>query len=161
MNRVHLTETMISNLPPAPAGKITEYYDQKQDRLVLRVTDQGGKTFVLYARFPGGTAPTRRKIGNAGKLKLDSARKEARRWLDLIEQGIDPRDEKRRKQREKEEQKINAFDAVLNDYVKRHVVGVAAYAAAMPAIEALRLTDKGKKLTPLQPRQNHRHSARP
>ena len=57
----------------------------------VRVTDRGAKSFVLYARFPPSRAPARRALGDASKMGLAAARKKAREWLDLIEQGIDPK----------------------------------------------------------------------
>ena len=47
-------------------------------------------TFVLYARFAPGAAPTRRTIGTYGAITLEEARRTAGEWRCLIAKGIDP-----------------------------------------------------------------------
>ena len=67
----------------------------------IRITDtedadparrgKAGKiTFVLYARFTRGAAPTRRTIGTYGAITLEDARRTAGEWRSLIAKGIDP-----------------------------------------------------------------------
>jgi len=51
----------LEELPPAPKGKRTYYYDTKVGSLQLQVTDNGVKTFYLYRRING--RPTRHKVG--------------------------------------------------------------------------------------------------
>src|SRR6266853_6323725 len=150
MNRQILTDKLIEALPPAPEGQRVEIFDTKQDRLLVRVTDEGMKTFAVYARFPGGAGPTRRKLGTVGKMKLETARKEARRWLDLIEQGIDPAEDEKRKQREKQERNADTFALVVGEYIRRQVIGPATYAATQAVADHYMADKPAKKLTRLQ-----------
>jgi hypothetical protein len=59
-------------------------------RMWLRVTDNGHKSFVYLARFPGSNNPTRRLLGDYPATSLEKARDEAQKWDALIKQGIDP-----------------------------------------------------------------------
>ena len=64
---------------------------------MVRVADQGHKSFCLAARFPlNPKNPTRRLLGNVGVLTLAEARDKAREWLLLISKGIDPKIEDER-----------------------------------------------------------------
>jgi integrase len=66
--------------------------------LSIHVGAGGAKSYLLKAAFPGSRHRARRLIGAFGALSLDQARAEARRWLELLRQGLDPR-------REREEQR--------------------------------------------------------
>ncbi|MBV5328643.1 MAG: integrase family protein, partial [Chlorobium sp.] len=62
--------------------------------LGVRITSNGNKAFVIQARHSG--KPLRITIGNVCSITLEDARKEARKLLLMIEQGLDPRREKER-----------------------------------------------------------------
>jgi integrase len=113
-----LTPTFIRGAPKAPSGARSEIRDTAVGGLVLRVTDKGAKTFCLYARFPPTGAPSRPALGDATKMSLDAARKKARNWLDLIEQGKDPREEERKQAREAQERRANTFAVVAEDWFR-------------------------------------------
>ena len=113
-----LTTTSIRGAPPAQSGTRDEYRDTKVGGLVLRVTDRGAKTFALYARFPPDNAPSRPALGQANKLTLAAARKKALAWLELIEQGIDPRQKERQDREEETQRRAVTFEAVATDWFK-------------------------------------------
>src|SRR5262245_64543445 len=56
----------------------------------VRVSETGQRTFILIARYAGSPNPTRRALGEYPAIKLEKARRRARDWRDLIDQGIDP-----------------------------------------------------------------------
>jgi integrase len=87
----------------------------------VRVTEKGQKTFVLIARFPGASNPTRRALGDYGELTLEAARKKARKWLELIQAGKDPAAEEERTRREEVRKQKQTFAAVAEEFIKRHV----------------------------------------
>ena len=111
-----LTDKFVQNLKSAPAGKRVEYWDKIVHTFGVRVTDKGAKTYVVYTRFPGSRIPTRRRIGNASKVSLIEARKKARKWIEQIELGNDPRDQERAARAEKSRQKKNSFGMVAEDW---------------------------------------------
>jgi integrase len=128
MDRRQLTERLISELPPAPARKRTEVFDVKMHRLAVRVTDRGEKSFILYARFPRRPdTPTRRRLGRHPELSLESARRKAREWLDLIERGTDPADEEERRQHESAATRNSTFAVAAEEFIRQRVVGVRHY----------------------------------
>jgi integrase len=132
MAKVLLTDRALRALKPAPAGKRLDIMDAVVPGFGVRVTDKADdrgkasqRTFVLVARFPGSSNPTRRALGEYGALSLERAREKARSWHELIRKGIDPsRDEKRAAeaaQTQRERADANSFRPVAEEYLKRHV----------------------------------------
>jgi len=89
-------------LPPAPKRTRREIWDSRVSGFGIRISDvedpdpnrrgKAGKiTFILFARFSPGAAPTRRNIGVYGATSLDAARSTAGEWRSLIAKGIDPK----------------------------------------------------------------------
>jgi Arm DNA-binding domain len=87
MARKRLTDRALKSLRPAAPGTRFEIMDSDAPGLAIRVTDKGAKTFVLIARFPGSSNPTRRALGEYGVLTLEQARRKAREWHELIRRG--------------------------------------------------------------------------
>jgi integrase len=108
---VFLTDRFIRTRPKAPAGRRVDYHDALVPGLALRVTDSGHRSFVLRARYPrdphsstrralgdwveanGGPSETAPHLTRVGRLTLEAARATARHWLEMIDRGVDPRDE--------------------------------------------------------------------
>ena len=67
------------------------YYDTDPPSFGVRCSGTA-KSYMLYTRLPFSNAPVRLALGDAQKISLAVARKKAREWLDLIEQGKDPRE---------------------------------------------------------------------
>jgi integrase len=84
-----LTDRSILALKPKE-GKRLLLHDHIVPGLAVRVTEAGVKTFVLIKRLPGKSNPVPRALGRYGELTIDAAREKARKWLELISQGIDP-----------------------------------------------------------------------
>lgn len=90
--RIRLTLDRIRKLTP-PAGSQAVYvFDDDPKQLCVRVTPAGAKSFVFAGKL--NRAPLRITIGDVKVWNLDDARAEARRLQALIDQGIDPRQEK-------------------------------------------------------------------
>ena len=90
--RIRLTLDRIRKLPP-PEGKQAVYvFDDDPKQLSVRVTPAGAKSFVFAGKL--NKVPLRVTIGDVKVWSLDDARTEARRLQALIDQGIDPRQEK-------------------------------------------------------------------
>lgn len=91
--RVHLTLTRIAAMQP-PDGKQAFYlHDDDPKSLSVRITPAGAKSFVFTDKLNG--SPLRVTIGSTDAWTIDAARAEARRLQTLVDQGIDPRNEKR------------------------------------------------------------------
>jgi integrase len=97
------------------------YYDAAVPGLAIRVMPSGHFSFVLVARYPGSSNPTRRALGRYGALTLEQARAKARSWLDLIHRGIDPEHKEEAARQEALRRQKNSFAAVAEEFVKRHV----------------------------------------
>jgi integrase len=116
-----LNDRILKSLKPAEAGRRYDVLDAIVPGLAIRVGDKGMKTFVLIARFGGAKQPTRRALGEYGAMSLEQARIKARKWLEMIRSGVDPKaDEARRKLEQLRKQK-NTFASVAEDFIKRHV----------------------------------------
>ena len=62
----------------------------------------GQRTFILIARYPGSSNPTRRALGEYPALSLTKARERAREWRELIRKGVDPKAEEERAEADQE-----------------------------------------------------------
>jgi len=125
-----LTERTINALKPAREGKRYDRPDGIVPGLAVRVTAKGTRTFVLTTRYPGGSNPTRRALGEVGELTLADARDKARDWLKLIKTGVDPKTiEEAQRKAESEKQlaaeraERNTFAAVVEIFLREYVHG--------------------------------------
>jgi Arm DNA-binding domain/Phage integrase central domain len=109
-----LTEAFIKYLKPAAKGKRYSLSDAMVPGLQVRVTETGTKTFLLWLRLhPSNASASALALGKVGQLSLADARAKARRWLELLKSGIDPR----------EGRHVDTFAKVMEDYLERHVKG--------------------------------------
>lgn len=136
MARVALTDKFIKAEGRVPAVGRVDYFDSIVPGLALRVTKKGHRTFVLVARFPARPKnPTRRVLGEYGAITLDAARERARRWLELIGKGIDPKIDEARRKAEERRKAVNNFEAVAREYLARHQT-LAKHGEAKRILEA-------------------------
>jgi integrase len=118
-----LNDRTLRALKPAKVNRRYEIMDAVVPGLAIRITDKGTKSFVLVARFPGSNNPTRRSLGEYGALSLEGARSKARKWIELLHRGIDPRDEVERQQLAEQRKRANAFAAVAEDFIRDKLPG--------------------------------------
>ena len=96
-----LTDRFLSSLPPAPRGQRVEVFDARVPGFGIRISDTkdadparrgkaGRITFILYARFAAGAAPTRRIIGVYGAITLGGSTAHRRRMALPDRQGHRP-----------------------------------------------------------------------
>ena len=116
-----LNDRVIKALKPAAEGKRVEIWDALVPSLAIRVTDRGVKTFILAQRFPGSPDYTRRSLGEYGELTLEAARTKARRWLEMVKAGIDPKADEQKRRLDHLRKQENTFAAVAEEFIKRHV----------------------------------------
>jgi integrase len=112
-----LTDLFVERAP-APVGGRMEYFDASFPGLALRVTENGRKSWSLFYRFNGRLR--RFTIGRYPAIKPGQARREATNALERVRQGIDPADEKRAR-RNKPSPEAETFEAIVQDYLERHV----------------------------------------
>jgi hypothetical protein len=93
MNREHLTPDRIRRLTPRAGVDQSYFWDTDAQRLAVRVTVGGSKSFIFESKLNGKTI--RLTIGDALAWSLADARAEARRMQTLIDQSIDPRHARR------------------------------------------------------------------
>ena len=92
------TKASIEKLPTPPAGRREIYYDTRVPHLVLRVTDKGTKSFIVY-RWVDGRA-LKRTIGRYPDVTIEQARVQAQQLNSQLALGEDPMDKKREEQEE-------------------------------------------------------------
>jgi integrase len=95
-----------------PKGRVV-YWDTELRGFGLRVTSTGHKSYVVQYRAGGGRSGTDRTVTIASTLKLDDARKEAKKIAGDVAKGLDPVETKR-KAREAESTTVKA---ILEDYL--------------------------------------------
>lgn len=92
--------------------------DTQVPGLHVRVMPTGKKTFVLLARFPNSSNPTRRAIGAYGDISLAEAREKATAWRKLIKQNVDPSVQEERDRQATLRQQRVTFDVVAADFIR-------------------------------------------
>ena len=117
MARRRLTDRSVRALKPAAANKRYITMDEACPGLGVRVNDQASKVFTFVGRFPGSRNPTRRAIGAYPNISLEEARKTGRAWQRLLADGVDPRAERQRREREELRLTANPFGTVAAAYV--------------------------------------------
>lgn len=100
MSRIRFTNGMIAGFTCEPGKSQSFLWDTETPGLGIRVTTTGKKTYIIQAKLSG--KDIRFPIGDVGIWLLDNkdkeapgARQEARRIIGLIDQGIDPREQKK------------------------------------------------------------------
>jgi integrase len=118
MPKTALTDRKVQSLKPAPKGKRYQVMDALVPGFGVRVTDNGARTYIMQARFPGpGMNPIRREIGKVGAVTLEAARTKARDWSGLIGQGIDPAILEEQERQRRAQAKETTFEAVAENYI--------------------------------------------
>jgi integrase len=123
-NRRKLSATFIAALKTPPGIQQT-YYDTDPPCFGVRASATA-KSYVIYTRLPGSNSPMRLALGDAKKMNLAAARKKAREWLDLIEQGKDPRAIVVAARAEVQRKQRTTFGAVAEDFIREKLPGERA-----------------------------------
>ncbi len=120
-----LTERYLDSLRRKPAlpGKRYDVMDAVVPGFGVRVSDKRRLTFVLVGRFPGKPHPTRRAIGEFGKIGLKEARRKAHQWLKWIGEGVDPAREEKAAYQTNLAKYENTLAAVAEDYIRLELIG--------------------------------------
>ncbi|ODR98069.1 hypothetical protein AUC68_11255 [Methyloceanibacter methanicus] len=87
------------------------------------MTSTGSKSFVVVARWPSTRKTARRKLGDAKRLGLSEARKKAKAWLALVEDGKDPVEVERARREAEARDRAVTFESVANNYIREHLAG--------------------------------------
>jgi integrase len=94
-------------------------WDTETKGFGVKITPAGKRVYILQYRLGGaGTKTQRYTIGAHGTWTPETAEKEAKRLLALVDQGKDPADDKRQRVREATDL---AFDAVADRFEKLEV----------------------------------------
>ncbi len=134
-----LTVRGINALKPAEPGKRYDVWDTEVSNFGVRVTDTGKISFNVMRRIGPGGAPVRRVVGEhrcgaeCTEGLLTQVREDARAALRDMAQGVDPKTkaeaeaerqktEAARAEAAKAERAANSFEAVAEEFIKRHVL---------------------------------------
>jgi integrase len=123
MPKKTLNDRTLRALKPAPAGETYDLLDTLVPGFGVRVSETGRRTFILVARFPGRTNPTRRALGEYGALTLAAAREKARDWLEMLRKGIDPREDQERQRVAEQRRRGNSFRVVAEEFIQLALIG--------------------------------------
>ncbi len=118
LRKIPFTSLRINSLKCPPGSAQVIYWDSKTSNLGLRVTQSQNKSYVFEAWFNGKSLRT--TIGDVRTWTISAAQAEARRLKVLIDQGIDPRDEKADLKAAVEAKRVKSVLAlaVWQEYVK-------------------------------------------
>jgi hypothetical protein len=82
MAKKRLTDRTLKALKPT--GSRYDVMDADVPGFGVRVSETGQRTFILIARYPGSSNPTRRALGEYPAISLEKAREKARDWRDVL-----------------------------------------------------------------------------
>lgn len=116
MQRIHLTDLAISNLPFAAAGARYEVHDASVPNLAVRVGTRT-KTFILRRRTGGSRNCKRVSIGAFPSMRSVDARAKAADWDERAKRGGDPCADLKAAEAERELRQRSTFRAVMEDYI--------------------------------------------
>jgi integrase len=102
--------------PPVPTKGRIVYWDTAQRGFGLRVTSTGHKSYVVQYRAGGGRTGTDRVATIPATLKLDDARKEAKKIAGDVAKGHDPVAEKREEQEARKLAAGSTAKAIFESY---------------------------------------------
>lgn len=119
MAQGRLTKETVDALKPAERDQFL--WDRKLGGFGLKVTPAGSKVYLLQYRMGGrGTKTQRYTIGTHGVWTPAAAEAEAKRLLALVDQGVNPAEQKRERQRQATDLAFSAYaDRFLESYVKQ------------------------------------------
>jgi hypothetical protein len=83
-------------------------------------------------------------LGEHGAITIDAARERARRWLELIGKGIDPKIDEARRKAEERRKAVNIFEAVAKEYLARHAA-LAKHGEVKRILEAVFIKPWGER----------------
>jgi integrase len=116
-----LTDRFITSPRRVPKAGRVDFWDALVPGMALRVTSSGHRSFTLTKRYPlTPEHPTRRALGDYGAITLDQARQKARRWLELITKGIDPRLQEARDKAAEQTKAANTLAALWTSFYEHH-----------------------------------------
>lgn len=119
MPRINLTVKRLESLKPE--SKRIEYWDKSLPGFGVRITSKGDKSFCIMYRIGGKLR--RMTLGEYPVLKLSKARDRAKDALELVRQGIDPVEERKRREEAEVARRIEGFtfQALSKQYLDEHV----------------------------------------
>jgi integrase len=117
--KTRITEATLKGLKPAPSGKRDYVWDTILPGFGIMTMDTGASSYIVYTRFGGSRAPSRRKIGTVGRMGLADARAAAREQLEAAHAGRDPKAEE--KAAEIAKRGRETFGQAVEIYIARRV----------------------------------------
>jgi len=121
MGKKRLTDRTLKALKPT--GSRYDVMDADVPGFGVRVSEKGQRTFILIARYPGSSNPTRRALGEYPAISLEKAREKARDWRAVLRKGLDPKAQEEGFRRGELRKHETTFAAVADDFLERHVRG--------------------------------------
>ncbi len=123
--RLAFNKSNLDSIPFAPQGKQITYYDTNKTNLALRV-GASSKTFIVYTRPKGSTAPVRISLGKYGVVTIKQAADLAAKELAKIADGRNPLEEKQQakvEQLQAKEHQKETFQWMMDTYKAEHIIG--------------------------------------
>ena len=120
---MQLTQNRIEKLLCPTGRKDMLVFDDEQQGLGVRVTANGGKTYIVQYRGPGGLK-RRMPIGSFSAISLGAAREAARAIMGDAAKGLDPFADRKQKvieARAQVEREALTLDALIGQWAERRL----------------------------------------
>lgn len=121
--RVRLSAPFLEAKQNNPPARRRQFWDDLQAGLVARITPKGVVSFVVVKRRRGDRAPTYTTLGRFPDMKVADARDKALDALRQLADGERPLDVARAQREAERQTEAVTFEAVVVDFIKRHLHG--------------------------------------
>ncbi|MEP1229793.1 MAG: tyrosine-type recombinase/integrase [Litorimonas sp.] len=115
MAKANITQEFCNGLLNEQRSQLEKFTDIKLPGFQVRVTPKNKISFYACARLAGSQRRLDRKVGDLGKITLSEARKTARRYIVMMENGEDPYKERIEEGRKK------SLNVVANEFLCTYV----------------------------------------
>jgi len=114
MAKANITQEFCNGLLNQKRHELEKFTDNKLSGFQVRITPKNKVSFYACSRLAGTRRRLDRKIGDLGKITLAEARKIARKYIVMMENGEDPYNERR------EEGKKKPLNFVANEFLRTY-----------------------------------------
>ena len=115
MAKANITQEFCNGLLKQKRTQLKKFTDIKLSGFQVRITPKNKVSFYACARLAGSQRRLDRKIGDLGKITLSEARKTARKYIVMMENGEDPYKERLEEGRKK------SLNVVANEFLDTYV----------------------------------------
>lgn len=116
---VNITDRFLKSKKTIPTGGQADYFDKAMPGFGVRASYKGTRSFFVMGRLDGKRVRVMLKPSYGPAMSLADARKLGGKMLQQIEDGIDPREERKAQKVEAAKRRSDTYETAVRDYIRR------------------------------------------